>query len=434
MLGLRGGLVFLFTFALLGAGGCSFFPVAGPTSADIDSGTSQTVPYALIKLTPETIDILAAHEPKGLAGAFTDRRPSANITFGIGDVVSVTVFEAAAGGLFIPLEAGVRPGNYVNLPDQMVDNNGNITMPFAGPIKTAGRTTVQVQDDIVNKIKNRAIEPQIIVTLAQQRTSLISVVGAVNTPLRFAVPATGAGDRVLDAITRAGGISGPGYASWVMLERGGRRATVPFENLVMNASNNIYILPGDRIYVYQEPQKFMAFGASGGAAIAFGGQGQFNFDAWRINLAEAVAKAGGLADNQADPAAVFLYRQEPREVAQLLGADMTRFAGPLVPVIFSISFRDPGGYFLATRLQMRNDDIIFLANAQSVDVTKFLSFVNLVMSTAVGTEAAITGVPVTSAAVRGHGLAAAPSKTFNTCASVVAGGGGCLPGTSFTQP
>src|SRR6202011_103003 len=103
---------------------CSFFPVSGPTSADIKNGTSPTVPYALIKLAPETIDILAAHEPKGLAGAFTDRRPSANIAFGIGDVVSVTIFEAAAGGLFIPLEAGVPPGNFVTISDQMGDRHG----------------------------------------------------------------------------------------------------------------------------------------------------------------------------------------------------------------------------------------------------------------------------------------------------------------------
>jgi polysaccharide biosynthesis/export protein len=401
-LSLRCGLIPLFTLALLGVGGCSFFPVAGPTSRDIDSGTSETVPYALIKLSPETIDILAAHEPKGLAGAFTDRRSSANITFGIGDVVSVTIFEAAAGGLFIPLEAGVRPGNFVTIPDQMVDSNGNITVPFAGLIKTAGRTSVQVQDDIVNKIKNRAIEPQAVVTLAQQRTSLISVVGAVAAPIRFAVPASGAGDRVLDAITRAGGLSGPGYDSWVMLERGGRRATVPFENLVMNAKNNIYILPGDRIYVYAEPQKFIAFGATGGIGGGGAVQGEFPFGAWRINLAEAVAKAGGLGDIQADPGAVFLYRQEPREVAQLLGADMTRFNGPLVPVIFSISFRDPGGYFLATRLQMRNDDIIFVANAQSVDTSKFLTFVSLVTTTAVGTAVAIQSVPITEQIVHGH--------------------------------
>jgi polysaccharide export outer membrane protein len=406
MLGLRCGLFSLLALALLGGSGCSFFPVAGPTSRDIYSGTSETVPYALIKLTPETIDILAAHEPKGLAGAFTDRRPSANITFGIGDVVSVSIFEAAAGGLFIPLEAGVRPGNFVTLPDQMVDSNGNITIPFAGLIKAAGRTGVQVQDDIVNKIKNRAIEPQAVVTLAQQRTSLISVVGAVTSPLRFAVPASGAGDRVLDAITRAGGLAGPGYASWVMLERGGRRATVPFENLVMNSSNNIYILPGDRIYVYQEQQKFMAFGAAGGSTAGLG-QNEINFDAWRINLAEAVAKAGGLGDLQADPGAVFLYRQEPREVAKLLGADMSRFDRPLVPVIFSVSFRDPGGYFLATRLQMRNDDIIFVANAQSVDAAKFLTFVNLVTSAASGTAGAIQTVPATEAAVHGHVLGGA---------------------------
>ncbi len=398
MLGLRCS---LFTLALLGAGGCSFFPVSGPTSRDIESGISETVPYALIKLTPETIDILAAHEPKGLAGAFTDRRPSANIVFGIGDVVSVSIFEAAAGGLFIPLEAGVRPGNFVTLPDQMVDSNGNITIPFAGLIKARGRTSVQVQEDIVSKIKNRAIEPQAIVTLAQQRTSLISVVGAVNSPLRFAVPASGAGDRVLDAITRAGGLSAPGYASWVMLERGGRRATVPFENLVMNSSNNIYILPGDRIYVYQEQQKFMAFGATAGSTFGFA-QNQINFDAWRINLAEAVAKAGGLGDTQADPGAVFLYRLEPREVAQLLGADMSRFDRPLVPVIFSISFRDPGGYFLATRLQMRNDDIIFMANAQSVDISKFLNFVNQVTTAATGTATAIQAVPITEQVVHGH--------------------------------
>ena len=405
MLSLRCGLISLFALALLGTGGCSFFPVNGPTSADIKYGTSPTVPYALIKLAPETIDVLAAHEPKGLAGAFTDRRPSATITFGIGDVVSVTIFEAAAGGLFIPLEAGVRPGNFVTLPDQMVDSNGNITIPFAGLIKTAGRTSVQVQDDIVNKIKNRAIEPQAVVTLAQQRTSLISVVGAVTAPIRFAVPASGAGDRVLDAITRAGGIAGPGYDIWVMLERGGRRATVPFENLVMNSKNNIYILPGDRIYVYAEPQKFIAFGATGG--IGGSVQGEFPFGAWRINLAEAVAKAGGLGDLQADPGAVFLYRQEPREVAQLLGADMSRFNGPLVPVIFSISFRDPGGYFLATRLQMRNDDIIFMANAQSVDTSKFLTFVSLVTTAATGTAAAIQAVPITEAAVHGRVLGGA---------------------------
>ena len=62
---------------------------------------------------------------------------------------------------------------------------------------------------------------------------------------------------------------------------------MPFANLVYQPSNNIYVQPGDRVYVYREQQKFLAYGAAGQ-------QGEFNFDAWRINLAEAVGKAGGL--------------------------------------------------------------------------------------------------------------------------------------------
>ncbi len=404
MLVYRLGGITLIATAMISVGGCSFFPQDGPASIDVLAQRSDTAPFALVKLRPETIDILAAYEPKGLAGAFTDKRPASNIKFGIGDIVSTTVFEATAGGLFIPLDAGARPGNYVTLPDQAVDNNGNITFPFAGVVRAAGRTNVEIQSEIVDKIKNRAIEPQVVVTLAQQRTSLISVIGEVNTPLRFAVPASGAGDRVLDAITRAGGIKGQGYSTWVMLERGSKRATVPFENLVMNPNNNIYIQPGDRIYVYQEQQKFIAVGATGSVDV-LGSQGEFNFDAWQINLAEAVAKAGGLQDIRADASAVFLYRREPKEVAKLLGADVSRFTGDLVPVIFQVDLRDPAGFFLATRTQMRNGDVIFVSNAQSYDLLKFFNFVTGVAGSSVVTTSAIVGVPTASAAaLHGHVL------------------------------
>lgn len=374
---------FGFLILAIALGGCSWVPTTGPyahqirANADAKAPVEEShLPYALVKLTPETVSIVGRYEPRGLAGVFPDKYvPPSKIKFGIGDVVSVTIFEAAAGGLFIPTEAGVRPGNFVTIPDQSVDNDGNISVPYAGLVKAAGRYNGEIQQDIVNRIKNRAIEPQVVVSLSQQRTSLISVFGEVNTPARYPAASFGAQDRVTDAITRAGGIRGQGYETWVMLQRGNRRATVPFANLVYEPSNNIYVQPGDRIYVYREQQKFLAFGATGQ-------QGEFTFDAWRINLAEAVGKAGGLVDVQADPGSVFLYRNEPRELAQLLGVDVSKFPGELIPVIFSTNFRDPSGYFLATNLQMRNQDILFVANAESVDVTKFLVSVNNIMATA----------------------------------------------------
>src|ERR1700759_2006168 len=203
---------FLVGVSVVLLGGCALVPASGPASYNIDAEHSPTVPYALVKLTPETVATLGHYEPRGLAGAFPDKREKpANLVFGIGDVVSVTIFEAAAGGLFIPTEAGVRPGNFVTIPDQTVDNDGNISAPFAGRVKAGGRFNGDIQQDIFNRIKNRAIEPQVVVTLSQQRTSLVSVFGEVNTPTRYPAAASGAKDRITDAITRAGGVQGEGY-------------------------------------------------------------------------------------------------------------------------------------------------------------------------------------------------------------------------------
>lgn len=354
--------------------GCTLMPASGPNSVAVQTGSMSAIPYAVVRLTPQTVDVLAKYEPAGLSGVFASNRPPPTILFNVGDVVSITIFEAAAGGLFIPIEAGVRPGNYVTLPNQSVDSDGNISVPYAGIVKASGRTNIQIQNDIVAKIRNRAIEPQVVVALATQNSSLVSVFGEVGTPIRYPAAGSGASDRITDAITRAGGIKDQGYQTWVMLERHGKRGTVPFANLVYEPSNNIFVQPGDRIYVYQEDQKFMAFGASGT-------QGEFPFGAWRINLASAVAKSGGLVDGQADPGSVFLYRSEPRHVAEQLGADVTKFEGDIVPVIFSVDFRDPAGYFLATQMQMRNADVIFVANAQAVEITKFADFLNTIMAT-----------------------------------------------------
>jgi polysaccharide biosynthesis/export protein len=391
------GVVFVLVNAL---GGCLFLPSSGPNSLDVSVGASPSgTTYTVIKLTPEVVKTLAEYGPLTLSAAFGDKRPPPEIKFGIGDVVSVSVFEAAAGGLFIPIEAGVRPGNFVTLPNQPVDTSGNISVPYAGAIKTAGRTPSQVGQTIVDAIKTLAIEPQVVVALVTQNTSLISVLGEVNAPNRF--PAMPAGEHLLDSITRGGGIKDHGYSSWVVLERNGRRAAVPFGAMIYEPGNNIWTWPGDTIYVYSEPQTFLAFGAMGGAQSSLQGQqGQFAFNAWRVSLAEAVALAGGLGDAQADPSSVFLYRREPRELAEKLGIDCSKYEGPTVPVVYNVSFKDPGGYFLATKVQMYNKDVIYTANSQSVDVTKFFNFVNTVVAPVNGI--ATTGIDIETLRVLSH--------------------------------
>jgi polysaccharide biosynthesis/export protein len=153
-----------------------------------------------------------------------------------------------------------------------------------------------------------------------------------------------------------------------------RTRLAPFGALVYEPVNDIYVHPNDIIYLYRDPQTFLAFGA-------VGSQRQIPFDNWRITAAEALAKAGGLADALADPAAVFLDRGETRDVAAALGIDCTTFEGPIIPVIYNFDLRNPATHFLMTSFEMRNKDVIYTSNAVSVEQTKFMTYINTVNAT-----------------------------------------------------
>src|SRR5215470_7496464 len=360
--------------AFLGA--CSVMPANGPASYDVKSERAyepDSLPYAVVRITPETEGIIAEYNPR-ISGTFPDRRTPKELRFGIGDIVGVSIFESSSGGLFIPPEASVRPGNFIALPNQPVNTKGYISVPYAGrQILAKDKTPDEVQAEIIDALKDRAIDPQAVVTLVEQRTSLISVLGDINNPSRF--PATPEGERLLDVLTRAGGPKSQGYDSWVIVERDNKRGLAPFGALVYEPSNNIWIHPHDTIYLYREPQTFVVFGASGT-------QGLFNFDAWRLSLAEALAKAAGLQDLQADPASVFLYRGEARELAARFGVNCDRFKGPIIPIVYHINLRDPAAYFLTTRFQIRNKDVIYAPNNPTVDAAKAMTFFRLTLATA----------------------------------------------------
>jgi polysaccharide biosynthesis/export protein len=330
----------------------------------------RTIPYTVVQLTPEIVSGLGNAAPR--LTAFAAQQKPEDLRFGIGDVVGVTIFEASSGGLFIPLEAGVRPGNFVSFPNQAVKSNGNITIPYAGPIRANGRTALEVETAIVDALKNRAIEPQVIVTLVDQKTSLISVLGDVGKPGRL--PASATSERILDVISRAGGPAGPGPDEWVLLDRNGKRALAPFASLVDEPVNNVFIHPNDTIYLFRQPQTFLTFGA-------LGAQQQIPFGAWRLSLAEALSKAGGLNDSLADPASIFIYRGETREVARAIGVDVSKLKGPIMPIIYNLNLRDPSGYFLATSFEMRNKDVIYVSNSASVESTKFMTYLNTINQT-----------------------------------------------------
>jgi polysaccharide biosynthesis/export protein len=393
----RGKILGILVGAALAA--CTQLPVDGPQYRDITTGATSTLraergavafDYVLVDVTRSVVELVDSIGPDSFFRTFgAGHEPAPAIRVGVGDIVQVSIFESAAGGLFIPAEAGVRPGNFVTLPPQTIDRAGTVTVPYAGNVRASGRTTSEIQRDIETKLANRAIEPQVVVTIVEQNATEVAVGGDGVTGAKLRIRPVG--ERVLDMISRAGALRYAGYELFVTLQRNKRRATVYFPILVNNPAENIFVAPGDTIYVYREQQKFIAVGALGtsngstitvGIGANAGLSGLFSFDQERLSLNEAVAKAGGLSDGRADPAGVFIYREEYRAALSRMGVDLSKFPPDLkfIPTIYRANFRDPSSFFVAHQFPMRHRDIIYVANADAIEVDKFLAYVTSITS------------------------------------------------------
>jgi polysaccharide export outer membrane protein len=368
---------------------CTSLPSAGPSEKALEAGATVKVTsaskaktvgidYALVDINKTVLANMTQSVLTSFSGGFGaggGRGGAPSLPLGVGDVVQVSVFESQSGGLFIPADAGSRPGNYVSLPNQTIDHDGTVSVPYAGRVKAAGRSVEAVQADIENRLSNRAIEPQVLITKISSRSAQVAVLGDVRSPSKIEL--TEAGERILDVISEAGGLSAPGIETYVTLQRRGRSATIQYSRLAAIPSENVYVTPGDTILIDRERRTYLAFGASGL-------NGRFDFEESNLTFGEALAKAGGLVDTRANPSQVMLYRVVDKLLLARLGVDVSRFTADSVPVIFRANLRDPGAFFAMQKFPMQDKDVIYITNADSVELLKFLDILNSVTSTASG--------------------------------------------------
>ncbi len=367
--------------------GCTATSSSGPTGraveekatvkvTDASSKRSVGIDYALVDINKALLAYASDTTTEaGLGSLGNSRGGPPSLPLGAGDIVQVAVFESQAGGLFIPADAGSRPGNYVTLPEQTIGRDGTISVPYAGRVRAAGRQVEDVQAEVEDLLSSKAIEPQVVITKVSSRSAQVAVLGDVNDPMK--VQLTDAGERVLDAISEAGGLSTPNAETYVTVQRRGRTARIRFDKLLANPAENIYVAPGDTIIAERERRTFLAFGATGT-------NGRFDFEEENLTLGEGLGKAGGLLDSRANPAQVLLYRQAPRKLLVNLGVDVSRFKGDEIPVVFRADLRDPAALFAVQKFPMQDKDVLYISNSDSVEIIKFLNLVNSISSTASG--------------------------------------------------
>ena len=359
--------------------GCSALPGMGPGMVDVATQGAPTADregYLVAPLDARVAAILARRGDTSLRGHFGDNKPAPDQRIGVGDVLQVTIWEAGAGGLFsAPAFDRLTPGSRTaSIPEQIVARDGAITIPYAGRIQVAGMTAPTVEARIMKALDGKAIEPQVLVAITRNLANTATVAGEVMQGAR--VPLSPRGDRILDVLASAGGVRSPAHDSFITLTRQGRSIRQPMQMLLDDPRENIFVQPGDTLTVERIPQSFTAFGAAGRNAVV-------PFEAPGLTLEEAIAKAGGLSDSQADPQGVFLLRIEQAAIAREVDPAFPIPPGKTwVEVVYRVNLRDPNAFFLARRFRVHDKDILYVASSPLTDAQKILSIVAPAANTA----------------------------------------------------
>lgn len=305
----------------------------------------------------------------------------ASYVVGAGDVVEVSIWEAPPAALFgtTPLDPRLGPSTTraTAFPEQMVNVEGFISIPFAGQVRAAGRTPQQIETEVAQKLTGKANQPQVLVRVIRNNTANVTVVGEVTNSLRM--PLTAKGERLLDALAAAGGVRQPVSKMTLQVTRGTQVQAMPLEAVIRDPRQNIVLQAGDVVTSMFQPLSFTVLGATGKNE-------EVNFEAQGISLAQALARAGGLQDARADAQGVFLFRWESSEALESVDKSQASADGR-VPVVYRLDMKDPATFFAAQSFPVQNRDVLYVSNAPAAELQKFLNILtsSIYSITAIGT-------------------------------------------------
>ncbi|MAY89001.1 MAG: sugar ABC transporter substrate-binding protein [Pseudooceanicola sp.] len=346
--------------AILGiVAGCGL-PQLGPNKRQIFSGSVQREGDAFVVAVNDRVTRATAVVPAlGFSSGFVNAAQLTSDTIRPGDVLGLTIWENVQDGLL----AG-QTGNSTVLEEVQVDSAGFIFVPYAGRVRAAGNTPNQLRELITSRLDDQTPDPQVEVRRVAGDGSTVSLVGAVGGQGVYPIERP---TRTLSAmLAKAGGVTIEPEIAQITVIRGGHRGKVWFQDLYDNPSLDIALRAGDRILVEEDTRSFTALGA-------MSQQARVPFESQNLSALEAIAQVGGLVATSSDPTGVFVFRNEPAEIAnQVLGRTDLQGAQRL---IYVLNLKEPNGLFLARDFVIRDDDTLYVTEAPYSQWTKTISLV-----------------------------------------------------------
>jgi polysaccharide export outer membrane protein len=318
------------------------------------ASSTEALPFDVIDLTPTSV--VAFRPPPSVDKPSVTGNLSAGgrIAVAPGDVVRVRIFEPYEGSIFPTIQ---RPG--ADLGAQRVTDTGTITVPYVGTVPVAGLDLGQIEQRIVERLKGKAQDPQVIVEFVADRSHTVMVSGDVKQPGRISILDNVRS--VVDAINRAGGVyaqSAQGGSQSNQLEvvvrrRGQVILTAQWSDLLAGA--DIPIEKNDEIVVRPNARTYTVLGAVTKA-------GNVEMTKPNLNLLEALGSVGGLTDERANKTGVFVFRM----------GDIQNNPGARARV-FRLDLSQPVSIFVAQQFGMKPSDVVYVTNAPLYEYNKIVT-------------------------------------------------------------
>lgn len=349
--------------------GCAALPRSGPLTADMRTAERPEDLEGLVTpLTAATAAVIESTPPPGFPPHFLSATPIDPTRIGIDDRLDIVIWESGGAGLF-NAEGGVTP-----ILSAVVDRNGRIFVPFAGPQPAAGATITELRTRIRNALEPYTLSPQVDVRLGEPRSRTVAVQGAVARsgvyPIERATARLGA------MLAQAGGAVDQPERIEVVVHRRGETGRQILADVLEDPSLDIALRPGDQIILTPIRERFVVLGA---ASV----QAELGFPTRPLDLLSAVGAARGLRDFDADPTGVFVFRYEDPNLADSLlpgPAPEGMPAGPGRPIVYRLDLSRPESFFVARQFKIRDGDAIFITNAPLTELRKFLQLFNAVVT------------------------------------------------------
>lgn len=341
--------------------GCGL-PRTGPNKREIFAGSVLEQGDAFVVTVNSRVTRAASVTPAfGFGSDFRNAGVVGSDTINAGDTLVLTVFENVRDD---PLLGNT--GQRVSLLDQVqVDGEGYIFVPYAGRIRAAGQTPDGLRQSITRKLDTQTPDPQVTVQRAAGDGSTVTVSGAVTGQGVYPIQRP---TRLLGAmLAAAGGVAIAPESALVRVTRGGQTGKIWLSDLYENPGLDIALRPGDKIIVEQDTRSFAVLGATGA-------QNLVPFETKTLSAIEAIATVGGLNTSLADPTGVFVFRNEPAEIANaVLGRNDLQGDQRFVYVL---DMTQPTGMFEARDFAIRDGDTVYVTEAPFVQWQKTLTAIS----------------------------------------------------------